>query len=260
MKIHYHYYYYHHYTAIRSDHTERLQSKLPTQDFLLSFLLDHFLNKLNSLWSKTQSRLSTNKFNFTIKYLNNSLATRKNLYLWNLSPTSDCSSCSQPESLLCVVAGCKAYLDQGHFTWRRNSALNFLAQTFQAIGSCKLYVHVPANLSPCIATGDSLRPKLPLISPNKCLYILELTVGFETNLNINSYRKEEKYGPLLKDLNCNCFVNLSMSCIGIFGQSSDSFMEMCRRIGIDQSHLKYILNNHYSYHVLYLLLEKQTLV
>ena len=118
-------------SAIRSDDTERLQSKLPSQGFLLSFLLDHSLKQLNSLWSKTQSKLPTNIFNFTIKYLNNTLATRKNLYIWNLSPTSDCSSCSQPESLFHVVAGSKTYLDQGRFTWRHNSALNFLAQTFK---------------------------------------------------------------------------------------------------------------------------------
>ena len=233
-------------SAIRSDHTERLQSKLPSQGFLLSFLLDNSLKQPNSLRSKTQSKVPTNIFNFTIKYLNNTLSTRKNLYLWNLSPTSDYSSCSQPESLLHVVAGCKTYLDQGRFTWRHNSALNFLAQTFQAIGSSKLYVDLPAYLSPCIVTGDSLRPDLLLISPNNCLYILELTVGFETHLDINSHRRKEKYRPLLKDLNCNYrqvqLVDLSMSCLGIFGHSSDSFLEMCKCIGIDQSHLNYILS------------------
>ena len=206
---------------------------------------DHSLKKLNSLWSKTQSKLPTNIFNFTIKYLNNSPATRKNLYQWNLSSTSDCSSCFQPESFLHVVAGCKTYLDQGRFTWRHNSAVNFLAQIFQAIRPSKLYVDLPAYLSPCIVTGDSLRPDLLLISPNNCLYILKLAVGFETNLNNNSHRKEEKYRPLLKDLNCDHrqvqFVNLSMSCLGIFGQSSDSFLEMCKRIGIEQSNLNYIL-------------------
>ena len=71
-------------------------------------------------------------------------------------------------------------------------------------------------------------------------------MGFETNLDINSQRKEEKYRPLLKDLNCDYrqvqFVNLSTSCLGIFGQSSDFFLEMCKRIGIDQSHLNYISN------------------
>ena len=108
------------------------------------------------------------------------------------------------------------------------------------------YVDFPAYLSPCIVTGDSLRSDLLLISPNNCLYILELTVGFEKNLNINSHRKEEKYRPLLKDLNCDYqqvqFFNLSMSCLGIFGQSSDSFLEMYKRIGIDQRQPNYILN------------------
>ena len=111
-----HYHHYNHY--------------LPSQEFLISFLLDHFLKKFHSLWSKTQSKLPTNIFNFTIKYLNNTLATRKNLYQWNLSSTSDCSSCTQPESLLHVFAGCKAYLDQGRFTWRHNSALTFLLKLF----------------------------------------------------------------------------------------------------------------------------------
>ena len=36
-------------SAIRFDHTERLQSKLPSQGFLLSFLLDHSLKQLNSI-------------------------------------------------------------------------------------------------------------------------------------------------------------------------------------------------------------------
>jgi hypothetical protein len=34
---------------------------------------------------------------------------------------------------------------------------------------------------------------------NKILYILELTVGFETNLKTNSDRKHEKYLTLITD-------------------------------------------------------------
>ena len=131
--------------------------------------------------------LPANIFNFTIKYLNNTLATRKNLYLWGLSNTSDCSFCLQPESLLHIVAGCKAYLDQGHFTWRHNSALCFLAHTFQSVNSSKLYVDLPGYLSPCIITGDSLRPDILLSTIDNRLYIIELTVGFETNLANNAH-------------------------------------------------------------------------
>ena len=119
--------------SIRTEHTNRLKTELPSQGFIISFLLAHSLKNLNSLWSRAQSKLPANIFNFTIKYLNNTLATRKNLYLWGLSNTSDCSFCLQPESLLHIVAGCKVYLDQGRFTWRHTSALRFLAQTFQSV-------------------------------------------------------------------------------------------------------------------------------
>ena len=96
--------------TIRAEHTNRLQTQLKSQGFIISFLLEHSLQKLTSLWSKAQSKLPPNIFNFTIKYLNNTLATRRNLSLWNLSATSDCSFCLQPESLLHIVAGCNTYL------------------------------------------------------------------------------------------------------------------------------------------------------
>ena len=92
-----------------------------------------FLKNLNSLWSRAQSKLLANFFNFTTKYVNSTIAARNNLYLWGLLNTFDCSFCLQPESLLHIVAGCKTYLDQGRFTWRYNSALYFLAQTFQSV-------------------------------------------------------------------------------------------------------------------------------
>ena len=131
--------------SIRSEHTSRLQSQLPSQGFIISFLLEHSLQKLNSLWSNTQSTLPANIF--STKYLNNTLATRKNLHLWSLSITSDCSFCLQPESLLHVIAGCKAYLNQGRYNWWHNSASSFIAHTLQSIKSAKLYVDLPGYLS-----------------------------------------------------------------------------------------------------------------
>ena len=121
----------------------------------MSFLLEHSLQKLTSLWSKAQSKLPPNIFNFTIKYLNNTLATRENLSLWNLTAMSDCSFCLQPESLLNIVAGCNTYQTDGRFTWRHNSALKFLAETQQTkqhanYMSISLATFLPASLLPII--------------------------------------------------------------------------------------------------------------
>ena len=82
--------------AVKSDSKERLIHNLPSQVAIISFLLEHSLKKLNSIWSIAQSNLLTNIFNFTIKYLNNTLPTRENLSQWNLSQTSDCQFCLNP--------------------------------------------------------------------------------------------------------------------------------------------------------------------
>ena len=171
---------------VRADHAEKLQSKLPYQSFIILFLLEQSLKRLNSLWSRAQSSLPTNIFNFTIRYLNNTLANKKSLYLWKLDTTPDCSFCFQSESLLHVVAGCKSYLEQGRYTCRHNTVLKFLAQTLPSLQSSKLYVDPPGYLSPSILTGESLRSDMHLSIEDKCLYIIELTVVFETNLERNS--------------------------------------------------------------------------
>ena len=115
------------------------------------------------------------------------------------SPTSDCSFCIQPESLLHIVAGCKKNLEESRYTWRHDSILYFLANSLQSVKNSYLYVDIPGFISPCALTGDSLRPYLLLVIPDKSLYILELTVGFETNLRNNSQRKQLKYRTLIRE-------------------------------------------------------------
>ena len=207
-------------------------------------IIEKSLKSLNSLWSKAQNSLPTNIFNFTIRYLNNTLANKKNLYMWKLATTPDCPFCLQSESLLHVVAGCKSYLEQGRYTWRHNTVLKFLAQTLPSLQPSKLFVDLPGYLSPSILTGESLRPDMLLSIEDKCLYIIELTVGFETNLERNAERKEIKYRPLLKQFENKHrktkFINLSTSSLGMFGQASESFFNMCKELGIEQSHLNYI--------------------
>ena len=159
---------------VLSDHAEKLRSIfIISKSFIISFLLEKSLKRLNSLWSKAQSSLPTNIYNFSIRCLNNTLAKKKNLYLWKLATIPDCSFCLQSESLLHVVAGCKSYLEQGRYTWRYNTVLKFLAQTLPSLQQSKLYVDLPCYLSPSILTGESLRPDMLLSIEDKCLYNIE---------------------------------------------------------------------------------------
>ena len=61
------------------------------------------------------------------------------------------------------------------------------------------YAELPGYKTPSILTGDIYRPDLLLQTPNECLYIVELTVGFESNLQKNSQRREGKYAQLIRE-------------------------------------------------------------
>ena len=95
-----------------------------------------------------------------------------------------------------------------------------------------------------ILTGESLRPDMLLNIEDKCLYIIELTVGFETNLERNAQRKEFKYRSLLKHYeNTYCrmkLINVSTSSLGMFGQASEPFLT-CKELGIEKVYLNYII-------------------
>ena len=68
--------------------------------------------------------------------------------------------------------------------------------------------------SPSILTGERPHPDMLLCIEDKYLYIIELKVGFETNLECNTERKETKYRPLLKYFENTCrnikFINSSI--------------------------------------------------
>ena len=223
--------------AIQNDNEDRIRHDLKSQGFILTSILLHASSKTRGLWSKVQKNMPRNIFNFTIKYLNNTLATRKNLCKWSLSSTSACSFCFQSETLQHIVSSCKSYLDDGRYTWRHNSVLLHLANSLSSLKNTSLFADLPTFPSPSLITGDSLRPDLVLILNKTSVYMLELTVGFESNITINSDRKLAKYRPLFNSLRTNYtsikFVNLSMSALGIFGASSDSLLQMLQDLHFD---------------------------
>ena len=89
-----------------------------------------------------------------------------------------------------------------------------------------------------------LRPDL-LAVKGATLYIMELTVGFEANIEKNAARKEAKYEELSRRLNDEYdevnFVNVSMGSIGVFGKSCNSFLTMMSSIGIGEKSSTYIM-------------------
>ena len=228
--------------TFRSVHEDKLQNQLSCQGSFFSSISKFSLPQLNKVWSSAQSKLPKNIYNFTIRYINNSLPTRKNLKTWEISSNSECTFCLNTETLLHVVTGCQSYLDR--FTWRHDSILNFLAQTLQSIGGFELFTDLPGFKNPSIITSDTYRSDLQLVFPNNSLLcIVELTVGHESNLNNNIIRKQNKYNELLRQqkqyFSDVKFVNISLSCLGVFAKESDTFLKMLDNVGFSKAHKMY---------------------
>ena len=226
-----------------SDQEEVLREDLTYQGSFFRNISKFSFSELNKILSTSQSKLPKNIYNFTIRYINNTLHTKRNLRKLGISSNSDCSFCLHPKSLLHIVAGRQHYLER--FTWRHDSILLFLTKTFQALHRCKLFVDLPRFISPSVKTGDEYRPDLLLITPVEELYVLELTVGYESNLARNTNRKKAKYKDLVKTLEKNFqtvkFVNLSISSLGVFHHECHTFLEMLDDVGLDKQFQKYCI-------------------
>ena len=78
--------------------------------------------------------------------------------------------------------------------------------------------------------GDHFHIDMPLSAANNTLYIIELSFGFETNVDDNANREDKRYHSLRHELSSKYhkvkFVNISISSLGIFGNSCDIFIQM----------------------------------
>ena len=78
-------------------------------------------------------------------------------------------------------------------------APNFLASSLQCLNHCTFYADLPQYLSSSLITVDDLRPDM-FISTANTLYVVEMSVDFEANLNNNTSEKFEKCRYLLHNL------------------------------------------------------------
>ena len=157
---------------VRQEDTEKLKVQLPSQGFIISSLLGHSLTTLNSLWSFVQNKLPKNIFYFTMQYLNNTSYLHESSQMEAVSVTR-LFFCMYPDPLLHIATGCKSYFKDGRYTWR----------------------HFTAS-----STSDHLHPNVLLSIETDALYIIELTVGFETNIDLNAEKKYDKYLQLTHNL------------------------------------------------------------
>ena len=106
----------------------------------------------------------------------------------------------------------------------------------------KIHCDIEGYINPLVIIGDENRPDMIVTQNKSTIFVLELTVGFETNLDYNTKLKASKYREMLKSPENKFekvnFVNLSMGALGIVGAHS-SVTDILKALGFQQQEIAY---------------------
>ena len=231
---------------IREKTENEIKTTLTTQSLVIKAIWDNACVKYNPHWCKVLDTLPRNLYSFCVRYLGNSLANGTNAIKWGITNSRLCLFCESNQTLQHVVSACSSSLRGGRWNWRHDSILLNIARFISKIPDTKIYCDVENSEfhTPSIITGIRERPDM-IILKNKTCIMLELTVGFETNIVKNNIRKAAKYSDLLRSLNntyITKYINLSMGAIGIIGNDSISMNKIFSELGLSQTEVTYLIH------------------
>ena len=218
---------------------------MTTQKPLIKSIWNHVDNHFNIYWRKAINRLPKNIYNFIIRYLNNTLANATNTFKWKFRTSPYCNFRHARQILGHVVSNCSVFLREKRNTWQHNSVLLNIANSISRDQNITLYVDLDMFVSSSIISGGEQRPDM-IIKRNNDLWILELSVGFETNLEKNRNAKNLGYNIMVQGLKTTYrkvkFINLSLGAIGVYSKSQDTFSDLLSDLEVDKAHSSYVLS------------------
>ena len=189
-------------------------------------------------------KLTRNIYSFVVRYLSNSLANATNTMKWGSSADSKCVLCGNGQTLGHVIGGCEVSLREKRYNWRHDSILLHMANILSKVKDLVVYCDIDTFQCPTIITGEEYRPDI-VIKINNTVVLLELTAGYETNIEKNGIRKQAHYKPLIDKLKGEYivkFVNLSMGAIGIIGEHAKNIKSTFLDIGVEKTEANFIIN------------------
>ena len=143
------------------------------------------------------------------------------------------------------MSSCSVFLREKRYTWRHNSVLLNIANPILRDQNITLYVDLDMFSLSSIISGDEQRADMN-IKRNNDLWILELSAGFETNLEKNRNTKNLRYNTLIQRLKTTYskveFINLSLGAIGVYSKSQDTFSDLLSDLQVDKEHSSYVLS------------------
>ena len=177
----------------------------------------------NVTWKSIIFGVSKGVMAFAMRSATNTLATPDNLKRWKKIRSDDCLMCKKPDrppakaTLHHQLNHCSSFLGETErFTWRHDSVLTHMAESLKE--SLPKNITVYADLADHSINGGTLpphvaitlsRPDLVIINTaDNTVWLLELTICFESNFDAAHTRKKLRYTSLAEDIreagfNCN---------------------------------------------------------
>jgi hypothetical protein len=187
-------------------------------------------------WNSIYFQLPPSLIQFGAKYILNVLPAKSILCRkLKVKVSEKCTLCGQVETIMHVLSACPQARLLGKYTWRHNSVLKrvvtfireHLPKDWDLLVDLEddpnFYVTLPNEL-----TSKNLRPDIVVLyKRKKCVYMLELTVPDDENIEEAHKKKNKKYDVLLQDMTANGF-HPSLLCFEVssrgFHNGSLSFM------------------------------------
>ena len=230
---------------IRMSTETQIKEELTTQSLVIKSIWEQGCTKYNTPWCKVLDSLPRNLYSFVTRYLSNCLANGTNAVKWGIATSAKCLFCNENQTLQHVISSCKTSLNEGRWNWRHDSILINIARFVSKVPGVKVYCDVENTefQTPSVITGDQERPDIVVIKDKSCK-VLELTVGFETNMLKNSQRKTERYKNLIRRLESDYdveYFDLSMGGIGVIGSESKNLRKMFIDLGLSTDESDYLV-------------------
>ena len=96
---------------IWKDKIGNMVTNVTSQSLVIKAMWEEAFTENVKHWQLTISSLPKNIYNFTTRYLNNTLPTLKNMSLWKKTTNSLCSAYLNPQTLQHVVSTCNVHLE-----------------------------------------------------------------------------------------------------------------------------------------------------
>ena len=130
-------------TQYQKTKENRIKIVLTTQSLVIKSIWEHGMESAAEIWSKSVSKLPKNIYNFSIRYVNNSLANASNMHKWGKTTFSLCLHCDENQTLGHVVVGCETSLREKRYNFRHDSVLLNLGRILESTKSIDIYIDIP---------------------------------------------------------------------------------------------------------------------